>query len=289
MMNYGVNELVEIVKEKREWLSELLQIHSALLLRGFGVSTAQELARVVEAFGWEDMEYVGTSSRTKVVDRVYTANDVPLDRFINFHHEMALTKKLTSKIFFFCFQPSPEGGETSIVPSYIIVEKMEEKLPEFMAKLSELGFIFRLKTPKERDPTTIVIKTWKRFLNTEDEVEAEKRAMELFSCSSINFNKNGTAEMVYGPMSPIKEFGGRKVWFQTISGYSTKGIEMGINFGDGSDFPVEAIDAYKQVLNENCIDLRWQKGDILLLDNLSVQHARRPGKPPRSIFVSICK
>ncbi|XP_043709445.1 clavaminate synthase-like protein At3g21360 [Telopea speciosissima] len=288
-MSYGVNELVEIVKEKREWLSDLLQIHSALLFRGFRVSTALEFGRVVEAFGWEDMEYVGATSRPKVVDRVYTANEVPLDQLINFHHEMALTKKLTSKIFFFCSQPSPEGGETSIVPSYIIVEKMEEKMPEFMAKLSELGFIFRLNTPKDYDPTTVVIRTWKWVLNTEDEVEAEKRAMELFSCSSINFNKDGSAEMVFGPMSPIKEFGGRKVWFFTILGYSTKGKEMGISFGDGSDFPAEAFDTYKQVLNENCIDLRWQKGDILLLDNLSVQHARRPGKPPRSILLSICK
>ncbi|XP_043709448.1 clavaminate synthase-like protein At3g21360 [Telopea speciosissima] len=288
-MSYGVNELVEMVKEKREWLSELLQTHSAILFRGFRVSTALEFGRVVEAFGWEDMEYVGGAVRTKVAEKVYTANEAPLDQLINFHHEMALIKKFTTKVFFFCSQPSPEGGETSIVPSYIIAEKMEEKVPEFMAKLSELGFVFRIYMPKEFDPNIVVSRTWKWFFNTEDEVEAEKRAKEMFDCSSITFNKDGSAEIVFGPMSPIKEFGERKVWWFSILGYSTNGKELGISFGDGSAFPAEAFEAIKQVLNENCADLKWQKGDILLLDNLSVQHARRPGKPPRSILLSICK
>ncbi|XP_042491670.1 clavaminate synthase-like protein At3g21360 [Macadamia integrifolia] len=289
MMSCGVDELVEMVKEKSEWLSELLQTHSAVLFRGFGISTKEEFGRVVEAFGWEEMEYMGAISRLKVADRVHTANEAPLDQPINFHHEMALIKKFTSKLFFFCYQPSPEGGETAIVPSYTIVEKMEEKVPEFMAKLSELGFTFRLHLPRDFDPTTIVSRTWKWFLNTDDEVEAEKRAMEMLPCNSIIFNKDGSAEIVYGPMSPIKEFGGRKVWFFSILGCSSKEKERCISFGDGTPFPAEAFHAYEQVVNENCVDLKWQKGDILLVDNLSVQHARRPGKPPRSIFLSICK
>ena len=87
------------------------------------------------------------------------------------------TKTCPSKIFFFCGEPAPEGGETSIVPSHIIVTKMEERLPELMAKMSEVGFLFRIKTASdnETDGNQVVNKTWKWILKTDDEVEAQKR------------------------------------------------------------------------------------------------------------------
>ncbi|KAJ4966337.1 hypothetical protein NE237_018186 [Protea cynaroides] len=190
---YGVNEFVEMVKEKRDvW--------------------------IVEAFWWEEIEYVGPISRSKVADRVYIANEAPS----------------------ICLSTSTMRWpwlRDNNCDYYIVVEKMEQKLLEIMAKLSELGF-----------------------------------AIEMLSCGSFNFNKDGSAKIVYGPMSPIKEFGGRKVWFYTILGYSSKG-KRGIS----------------ALGMENCVDLKWQKGDILLVDNLTVQHARHPGKPPCSILVSVCK
>ncbi|XP_042502296.1 clavaminate synthase-like protein At3g21360 [Macadamia integrifolia] len=284
--HYGVNELVEMVREKQEWLSRLLQRHSAVLFRGFGIGSAEEFGKVVEAFGWEEMEYSGVTTRLKVADRVHTANEAPLHKFINFHHEMALMKQFPSKIFFFCAQPSPEGGETSIVPSHIIVEKMKERVPKFMTKLSEMGYVVRRSLPKEIDNGAITSKTWKFFLQTEDEDEAKKRAQERLPCGSINFNKDGSAELTYGPMNPVRRIGERKVWFNSILGYEDDFI---FTFGDGNAIPSEAMDVYSQILNENCVDIKWQKGDILLLDNLAAQHARRPGKPPRAVLVSICK
>ncbi|KAJ4980610.1 hypothetical protein NE237_031447 [Protea cynaroides] len=283
---YGVSELVEMVREKQEWLSRLLQRHTAVLLRGFGIRSAEEFGKVVEAFGWEEMEYQGVTSRLKVADRVYSANEAPLHKLINFHHEMALIKQFPSKIFFFCAQPSPEGGETSIVPSHIIVDKMEKRVPEFVTNLSEMGCVIRRSLPKEIDDGAITSKTWKCFLQTEDKDVAKQRAQQRLPCCSINFNKDGSAELMYGPMNPVRVFGERKVWFNSILGYEEDFI---FTFGDGSAFPSKALDTYRQILNENCVDIKWQKGDIMLLDNLCTQHARRPGKPPRVVLVSVCK
>lgn len=241
-------------------------------------------------------------------------------------------KEFHSKIFFFCSVPSPEGGETSIVPSHIILEKMEKRVPEFVRRLSESGFIFIFKTPKEEDSGAVVSKTWKTLLQTDDQVEAEKRyahcvncephpvlelccsdchiycnagknkrdrtnilswligrARAMITCDSVVFNPDGSAAFIFGPMNPIKELEGKRVWFHTILSYTRNERDVEVSFSDGSPFPVEATNAYKSILDENCFDLSWQKGDILLVDNLSVQHARRPGKPPRVILVSICK
>ncbi|XP_058099988.1 clavaminate synthase-like protein At3g21360 [Magnolia sinica] len=283
-------DLVEMVRSDREWLSDLLQQHGAILFRGFKVSSAQDFARVVEAFKWDDMPYMGIASRVKVDDRIYTANEAPLHHFLNFHHEMSLLKEFPSKIFFCCLEPSPEGGETSILPSHIIVEKMEELMPDFVAKLSQVGFIFRIRTATDADSGDKVIsKTWKEVLKTNDQVEAEKRALEKLACDSVEFHADGSAEFIFGPMDPIRELGGRRVWFKPMLGYTSNDKDVKISFGDGSPFPREAIEAYKKILDKNYVDLSWQKGDVLLVDNLSIQHARRPGKPPRVVLVSICK
>ena len=84
-------------------------------------------------------------------------------------------KEFPSKIFFFCAQPSPTGGETSILPSHIIPEKMEDLVPEFVSKLQRLGYVFQKQMPKQNETNTIVCKTWRWLFQTDDEVEAQKR------------------------------------------------------------------------------------------------------------------
>ncbi|KAK6925525.1 TauD/TfdA-like domain [Dillenia turbinata] len=285
---YGANELVEMIKEKHEWVCDQLRLHSAILFRGFNVSSAEEFGAVVEAFGWDEMGYVGATTRLKAADRVYTANEAPLHQLINFHHEMALIKKSPSKIFFYCLQPSPEGGETSIVPSNIVVKKMEENYPDLMSKMAKWGIVFHMKTSAQDDSETIISKTWKWLFKTEDEVEAKKRAKEMLTCSSVGFGEDGSADFTYGPLNPIKEFGGKRVWFTPILGYTDDEVGLDMTFGDGSAFSVSDFEAYKKTLSALCVDIKWERGDILLLDNLSVQHARRPGKPPRVILTLLC-
>ncbi|KAL5982735.1 hypothetical protein ACLOJK_016811 [Asimina triloba] len=163
----GTRDLAEMVRGEREWLAELLQQHGAILFRGFDVGSHEEFDRVVGAFEWDKMTYIGATSRVKLSDRVYTANEAPVDRAIGFHHEMSL--------------PSPEGGETSILPSDIIVERMEELAPEFVGKLEDEGFVFRAKTPSKPNPNKVLSTTWKQVLKTDDEEEARRRAKETFA------------------------------------------------------------------------------------------------------------
>ncbi|RWW36401.1 hypothetical protein BHE74_00058584 [Ensete ventricosum] len=71
-------------------LESLLRSSGALLLRGFPVQDAADFDRVVAAFGYDELPYVGGAApRTNVVGRVFTANESPPDQKIPFHHEMA--------------------------------------------------------------------------------------------------------------------------------------------------------------------------------------------------------
>ncbi|GFZ09367.1 hypothetical protein Acr_20g0011750 [Actinidia rufa] len=283
-----MRSLVELIRERREWLSEVLVQHSAILFRGFGVASPEEFGRVVEAFGWEEMPYFGAISRTKMAaKRVYTANEAPLHQPIFFHHEMSSVKEFPSKIFFFCAQPSPQGGETSILPSHILLEKMEDLVPEFVSKLQRIGYVFQKKMPKQNETNTVICKTWRWLFQTDDEVEAQKRAKEKLGCSFVRFNEDGSAEIVYGPLNPIKEFGEKRVWFHHLVDRNEG--DTAHSFGDGTPIPRSALDAYRTIVSENCVDIKWQKGDVLLVDNFCAQHGRRAGDAPRVVLVSICK
>ncbi|ERN19965.1 hypothetical protein AMTR_s00071p00129830 [Amborella trichopoda] len=92
----GETSLAEAVRANRVWLYEQLSRHCAILFRGFDVRCAEDFRSVVEAFGWEEMDYGnGDAPRTKVIDRVYTSNEAPPELLIDFHHESSNVRALS--------------------------------------------------------------------------------------------------------------------------------------------------------------------------------------------------
>ena len=86
----SLSRFTQAINTQKAFLDSLLLKSGAVLLRGFPVSTASDFNDVVEAFGFEELPYVGGAApRTSVVGRVFTANESPPDQKIPFHHEMA--------------------------------------------------------------------------------------------------------------------------------------------------------------------------------------------------------
>lgn len=52
-------------------------------------------------------------------------------------------------------------------------------------------------------------------------------------------------------------------------------------------FPRDWIETIEEITAELQVDVKWNKGDVLLLDNLAVQHARRPWKGDRRLLASL--
>ncbi|XP_077246548.1 clavaminate synthase-like protein At3g21360 [Tasmannia lanceolata] len=278
----SATKLIEGVLKNKEQLNGLLMKHGAILFRGFDVQDGGDFRRVVEIFGLEEMPYLGASPRVKVDDKVYTANEAPLDQFINFHHEMSLMRKYPSRVFFFCLTPPPEGGQTCLARSTILLREMERLQPEFVSKLGRVGMLAELIYPKMSTTQLIVGRNWQSVLGTDDPVEAEKLAKKTMVCNSFEITEDGSAKIIFGPLDVIRTIRGDRLWFNNIASDGQK-----VSLADGSPIPPEASDAFREALNKICVEVTWKKGDILLVDNLSTQHARRPGKPPRQILVSL--
>ncbi|GJW59700.1 ribonuclease H-like domain-containing protein [Tanacetum coccineum] len=165
------------IQVTESWLDSLLHRSGAVLFRGFNVFSASKFNDVVESSGYEDFSYGvgGAGSRTKVMGRVYTANEAPLIRAPIF----------PSKLFFFCEVEPGSGGETCIA------------LSQFM---------------RSDDPSSPVGRSWKETFMTDDKNIAEERAAKLGMRLEW---MDGAVRITIGPKPGIKydEARKRKIWF----------------------------------------------------------------------------
>ncbi|GJR87158.1 clavaminate synthase-like protein [Tanacetum coccineum] len=84
---------------------------------------------------------------------------------------------------------------------------------------------------------------------------------------------------------------GATAWWQLIlvEKMQANDPEKAVTFGDGTPLPAHVIHDCLKILEEESVVIPWQKGADLLLDNLSVLHARRAFKPPHRVLASLCK
>ncbi|KAK4754028.1 hypothetical protein SAY87_002132 [Trapa incisa] len=287
--------LVRSVKAQRPYLESLLHRTGAVLLRGFGLSTAEEFNEVVDAFGFEELPYVGGAApRTNVCGRVFTANESPPDQKIPFHHEMAQVPEFPSKLFFFCEVEPGSGGETPIVLSHIVYERMKERYPDFVQRLEEHGLIYTRVLGEDDDPSSPIGRGWKSTFLTDDKSIAEKRAANLGM--KLEWTEDG-AKTIMGPIPAIKfdSSRSRKIWFNSmVAAYtgwkdSRNDPVKAVTFGNGDPLPSNVIYDCLRILEEECVAVPWRKGDVLLIDNWAVLHSRRSFTPPRRVLASLCK
>ncbi|CAH1422690.1 unnamed protein product [Lactuca virosa] len=293
-----LHDFEEAIRAQKAWLESLLQKSGAILFRGFPVASPSDFDQVVKAFSYVEFPYFGgIAPRTKVVGRVYTANESPPHMGIPFHHEMSYAPDFPTKVFFYCDEEPGEGGETPIVLSHIIYEKMKEKHPEFVARLEEHGLSYTDVINDEDDPSSFTGRNWKSKFNTEDKSVAEERAAKL----GLKLEWIGNAVKLTSTPLPAIRFdkeSRRNTWFNTIAvtysdtagkTFSSAGGKT-VQIGNGDPVPDHAVEDYFKIVEEECVTIPWKKGDVLLINNLMVLHGRRPLlKPPRRVLASLCK
>ncbi|KAD2806212.1 hypothetical protein E3N88_39589 [Mikania micrantha] len=253
-----VVDFEDAIRAHKPWLESLLVKSGAILFRGFPVTSPSDFNMVIEAFGYPEFPYNGgIGLRTQVLGRVYTANESPLDMEIPFHHEMAYAPDFPTKLFFFCEEEPGAGGETPIVLSHIIYEKMKQRHPDFVDELEKHGLKYMKIAPEDDDISFPSGTSWKSLFKTDDKSIAEESILAAYS--------DPESEKV-GPPKTSAEL------------------------GNGDPVDDDVLKDVLKILKEECVAIPWKKGDVLVINNLTVLHGRRPlVRAPRRILVSLCK
>jgi hypothetical protein len=86
---------------------------------------------------------------------------------------------------------------------------------------------------------------------------------------------------------------GKKSWFNSIvaayTGWSDKRNDgkRAVTFADGELMDEENIHKCAAILDESSVSFTWKQGDVLLIDNRQVLHARKSFEPPRRILAAL--
>jgi alpha-ketoglutarate-dependent taurine dioxygenase len=287
-----IREAVDWVKFNKKHIESILLKHGAILFRGFPTNDAVAFNEFILAFGYENLPYIGGAApRKQVVGDVFTANEAPPEANIPFHHEMATVKNWPKKLFFYGDVCPEIGGETPVVLSNEVYKRMVAKHPAFMEKLEKLGLKYTRILPEENDETSPQGRGWKATygVNTKEELLVKLAERKV----DYEWLPNGELKTVSRePLSgvDVDPRTGLKVFFNSIvavyTGWNDSRHvgEKCVHFGDGSPLDKEAVLSCRDIMDEICVNHKWQHGDVIMIDNRVAMHARRPFVGQRKIY-----
>ena len=277
-------------------VSDLINAHGFVVFRGYDVQSDQDFHRFVESFGLENFKYADSFSnavRHNRTDRVFTANEAPPNVEIFLHHEMAQTLTFPGALFFFCEKAAESGGATPICRSDLTLKTLETQNPAFVAKLRSVGVKYRNSMPSEANHESGQGRSWKDTLTVNSAHEAEEKLVALGY--QFNWLEDGGLSVQTPALAAVDHFGrGKDVFFNQIvaaaAGWTVAADDKESRLCFGDDSPIEHADLAGTIkaAYQHTVDLKWQTGDVALLDNLKVMHGRRPFEGSRSVLASLC-
>lgn len=79
------------------------------------------------------------------------------------------------KVFFYCEVEPAQGGETPILLSHRVYDRMAQAFPDFVTKLEKDGLLYIRVLGEGDDASSPIGRGWRSTFLTEDIVEADKR------------------------------------------------------------------------------------------------------------------
>ena len=302
--------LLKYLQLNRPMLDDLLLKHGAILFRGFAcLESPKEFNEFVEqGLGETALEYVGGAAPRKVVYKnVFTSNESPPDQPIPFHHEMAQVPTYPGKIYFYASVPAKAGGQTPLLRSDFLYQRLCAKFPEFMQKVEREGLVYTRVLPTEDDPSSPIGRGWKSTFQTTDFAEAQRKAktlgVTLEKITSKYQNEKGemveeeTVKSTSSILSAVREYNkaGVKVFFNSMiaafTGWQDKRNDRtkAVTFGNGESLDPVVMEAIQKVMEDVCVEWVWEKNDLVCVDNNLAMHSRRTFEPPRTLLAYVAK
>ncbi|SNX82187.1 uncharacterized protein MEPE_00893 [Melanopsichium pennsylvanicum] len=295
--------------------------------------------------------------RKALAPNVATANEGPPHQPIGSHNEYGLSTHYPSVIAFCCLEAPTKGGQTPIVNSIALYDRLKRTAPGYIEKIESRGLTFIIHHPVSKVKDSV---QGNSLYNPDsfgpvpqDKIDLDKLSEEqkrrLVEENILDLAREGgwgstivseTEEAKLGKLGAWHERGFSWTWlpdgsinvFQRVPGirihptlgkpayFNNVGNRYAYSKQHGclepphyseekKDFfpppsfprplveeedgeadeaiPLEWLEEAYHWTEELQAHVEWEKGDVLVIDNLAVQHARTPWEGPRRLVASL--
>ena len=262
----------------------------AVVLRDLGIDDVQQFKKFTESFtGGGLLNYAGGASpRSVLADGVYTSTEYPPEMPLALHNELSYSAAFPRTLFFYCEIEPRAGGETTLGDSRRILSAIDPVVVElFRAK----GVLYvRNLVSDENSPYS-----WESAFETDDATTVAKICEQ--QGSNYEWREDGGLRVSFvGPATTFHPETGEEVWFNQADGFHSGDLQnkdrrerprLEAYFGDGSEIPPEVLHHIRTVIRAGTVPHEWQKGDLLIIDNILAAHGRMPFNGPRKIVLAM--
>jgi alpha-ketoglutarate-dependent taurine dioxygenase len=279
----------------REYIEEELIRSGAILFRGFDIDSVSKFEQVVTAMSEQPLAYNERSSpRSHVSGNIYTSTDYPPDKAIFLHNEQSYNITFPLRIFFFCLTAAPYGGQTPIADSRKIYRRISPRIKD---RFAELGYLY------VRNFCDGIGLHWQTAFQTTDKSKVEQYCLS----NDIKFEwKRDDGLRTYQVRRAIAKhpYSSDMAWFNHITFFHVSTLDRSVGqtlleqygeddlpnntyYGDGSRIEAGVLDELREAYLAEKVVFDWQRGDILMLDNMLASHGREPYDGPREVLVAM--
>ncbi|BAZ37904.1 amino acid adenylation domain protein [Calothrix sp. NIES-4101] len=289
-------DLISWAENNGEYLETELLKHGAILFRDFQIKSVSEFENFAQTICPNLFAEYGDLPRTGEGGKVYGSTPYPADKAILFHNESSHLHCFPLKIWFYCVQPAICGGETPIVDCRQAYQLLSPQLREKLAS-KQLMYV--------RNFAEGLDVSWQNFFQTTEKKEVENYCLQ----AGMEFEwyaENGLVTRQIRPALAIHPKTGEPVFFNQVqlhhisyldtdvresllSIFGESKLPRNVYFGDGTTITETEIDEINTVYQRSQTCFPWQKGDIIMLDNLLAAHGRNPFVGQRKIVVAMAE
>jgi alpha-ketoglutarate-dependent taurine dioxygenase/aryl carrier-like protein len=286
-------DALEWAEGNRDSILEDLSRRGAVLLRGFHLPTLSALENLARSLCGELLPYRDRSTpRSLLEGNVYTSTEYPATETIALHNEFSYAQRWPMKIFFHCLQPPALGGETPIADCREVLERLD---PGLRQRFTERRILYL------RNYGQGIDLSWEEAFQTDRKASVEAYCRE----SAIDFewladNRLRTRQL--RDCVAVHPATQEAVWFNQahlfhvtnlapavrnslLQSLSEAELPRNCYFGDGASIDAADLEAIRASYKSAERAFPWLRGDVLILDNMTMAHGRRPFSGARRIAV----
>lgn len=263
------------------FIKEQLLINGAVLIKGFaGLDTVEAFQETFTGLCGSLLQYqFQTSPRTEVDKSVYTSTDHPASQTIHMHTESSYSFAWPRHIAFFSLIPAAEGGQTPIASEAAVIERVGEEIIDTFRKkhimyvrnfTKGLGLSWQkaYQVTEKAAVEAVLKREGMQYTWLDDERLRVQWVMPAFQQHPVTGEQVWFNHMYFGHKSLYDK--------KTRSVIPEDYLPFLTCYGDGTPIPDEVIAKFTAAYQEVSIVNTWEKGDLLLLENMLFSHGRQP-------------